>query len=81
MLLLLLLLLLFSIIFQVDHMEGEQTWPTEDELAEAEQEGASKTRTKRVPKGTSEYQAAWILDSDNGKKYILDFKHFFLVYV
>jgi len=47
-----------------DPMEGEQTWPTEEELAEAEEEAKQKT-VKRVPKGTSDYQAAWILpDSD-----------------
>ena len=48
-------------------MEGEQTWPTEEELAEAEKLTAPKARTKRVPKGTSDYQAAWIVDSDNGR--------------
>lgn len=48
-------------------MEGEQTWPTEEEIAEAEKHTAPKTRTKRVPKGTSEYQAAWIIESDNGR--------------
>lgn len=49
---------------EVDPMEGEQTWPTEEELAEAEQSISSKPRTKRVPKGTSDYQAAWILESE-----------------
>ncbi|KAI8356181.1 hypothetical protein BD560DRAFT_335645 [Blakeslea trispora] len=54
-----------------DFMENEQTWPTEEELAEAdarvrrmrqmEEEGA----TKRVPKGTSSYQAAWIVDEED----------------
>ena len=43
-----------------DPMEGEQTWPTEEELEEAEKK--SKL-VKRVPKGTSSYQAAWIVDS------------------
>ncbi|XP_072027418.1 pre-rRNA-processing protein TSR1 homolog [Amphiura filiformis] len=48
-----------------DPMEGEQTWPTEEELAEAEAALQEQTQkiTKRVPKGTSEYQAAWIVDS------------------
>lgn len=45
-------------------MEGEQTWPTQEELEEAEENVKPKPRTKRVPKGTSEYQAAWILDSE-----------------
>jgi len=44
-----------------DGMDGEQTWPTEEELQEAEQQTAIRT-VKRVPKGTSDYQAAWILD-------------------
>jgi len=48
-----------------DPMEGEQTWPTEEELAEADDRFAKKTKTKRVPKGTSDYQAAWILDSED----------------
>ena len=48
-----------------DPMEGEQTWPTEEELAEAEAGfHATKKTVRRVPKGTSEYQASWIIDSD-----------------
>uniref|UniRef100_K7GK29 Pre-rRNA-processing protein TSR1 homolog n=1 Tax=Pelodiscus sinensis TaxID=13735 RepID=K7GK29_PELSI len=45
-----------------DPMEGEQTWPTEEELKDAE--GSLKKRRKvlKVPKGTSNYQAAWIVD-------------------
>ena len=60
-------------------MEGEQTLTNEerDELAQLghaaggltvqqllEEERAAFTVKKRVPKGTSEYQAAWIVDSD-----------------
>nr|CAD7567990.1 unnamed protein product [Timema californicum] len=45
-----------------DPMEGEQTWPTEEELDEAKESLEAKRRVKRVPKGTSEYQAAWIPD-------------------
>ena len=44
----------------VDQMNSEQTWPTEQELKEAN----VKAVKKKVPKGTSEYQAAWILDSE-----------------
>nr|XP_034190311.1 pre-rRNA-processing protein TSR1 homolog isoform X1 [Osmia lignaria]XP_034190312.1 pre-rRNA-processing protein TSR1 homolog isoform X1 [Osmia lignaria] len=46
-----------------DPMDAEQTWPTEEELAQA---GAAQKKkiVKRVPKGTSEYQAAWIPDED-----------------
>ena len=43
-----------------DDMNAEQTWPTEQELKEAE----LKNVKKKVPKGTSDYQAAWILDSE-----------------
>ena len=45
-------------------MEGEQTWPTEEEFKEAE----NQTRTKRVPRGTSAYQAAWILDDEEDEE-------------
>lgn len=55
-----------------DEMAGEQTWPTADELADGEsreaaalttQPGAAKkSKIKRVPRGTSAYQAAWIFD-------------------
>ncbi|MEE6469158.1 hypothetical protein FKM82_008521 [Ascaphus truei] len=48
-----------------DPMEGEQTWPTEEELKEAEDALRERVRVvKKVPKGTSSYQAAWILDDD-----------------
>ncbi|KAK9294994.1 hypothetical protein QLX08_010567 [Tetragonisca angustula] len=43
-------------------MDAEQTWPTEEELAQAKTE--RQKILKRVPKGTSEYQAAWIPDED-----------------
>jgi pre-rRNA-processing protein TSR1 len=71
-------------------MEGEQTWPTDEEIADAEmsvmgsrrnrgmngfdedqegdddhgsvKNGKRGKKTIRVPKGTSAYQAAWIVD-------------------
>lgn len=46
-------------------MDAEQTWPTEEEIAEAQAE-ANRKIVKKVPKGTSEYQAAWIPDEDAG---------------
>uniref|UniRef100_UPI00358E9302 pre-rRNA-processing protein TSR1 homolog isoform X2 n=1 Tax=Myxine glutinosa TaxID=7769 RepID=UPI00358E9302 len=49
-----------------DPMDGEQTWPTEEEMKEADALKTKKTR-KRVPKGTSEYQAAWIIDSEESE--------------
>lgn len=47
-----------------DPMEGEQTWPTPEEMVAAEAQNPKK-KTKKVPKGTSEYQSAWILDSED----------------
>ncbi|KAJ8680319.1 hypothetical protein QAD02_016106 [Eretmocerus hayati] len=46
-----------------DPMDEEQTWPTNEELRLADLE-RKQVITKRVPKGTSEYQAAWILDEN-----------------
>lgn len=50
-----------------DPLANEQTWPTEEEM----EGGPSRprehgVRTKRVPKGTSAYQAAWIIDTPQG---------------
>ncbi|XP_068765487.1 pre-rRNA-processing protein TSR1 homolog isoform X2 [Struthio camelus] len=45
-----------------DPMEGEQTWPTEEELQEAEASLKAGRKVVKVPKGTSKYQAAWIVD-------------------
>jgi hypothetical protein len=42
--------------------DQEQTWPTAEELEKAQAE--QNQIKKRVPKGTSEYQAAWILSDD-----------------
>ncbi|XP_059573561.1 pre-rRNA-processing protein TSR1 homolog isoform X2 [Alligator mississippiensis] len=47
-----------------DPMEGEQTWPTEEELKEAEEAVKERRKTVKVPKGTSKYQAAWIVDDE-----------------
>jgi pre-rRNA-processing protein TSR1 len=61
-----------------DDMQNEQTWPTEEEMQnESSQKLAEDTQLpdansgttphtiRRVPKGTSEYQAAWIIDGDD----------------
>ncbi|XP_047520938.1 pre-rRNA-processing protein TSR1 homolog [Pieris napi] len=45
-----------------DPMDAEQTWPTEEEIEEANKQ--TKKRVKKVPKGWSDYQAAWIVESD-----------------
>lgn len=62
-----------------DLLLGEQTWPTEEELASAPAASTSRhaemlppalpgttpRRLKKVPKGTSAYQAAWIIDESD----------------
>lgn len=49
-----------------DLLANEQTWPTEEEMDEAPALVESeRVRTKRVPKGTSAYQAAWIVDDED----------------
>jgi len=58
-----------------DDLANEQTWPTEEEMNEtigqAEDdipeavEGTTPKRVRRIPKGMSEYQAAWIVDDDD----------------
>lgn len=45
-----------------DEMDAEQTWPTEDEIANANEETKKTRLVKRVPKGMSDYQACWIPD-------------------
>lgn len=46
--------------------DNEQTWPTNEEIQQAQQE--QHRIKKRVPKGTSEYQAAWILSDDEDEE-------------
>lgn len=49
---------------ELDSMEGEQTWPTDEELAEASRVNSPPPRpseARKVPRGTSDYQAAWIV--------------------
>eukprot|EP00887_Chlorella_sp_A99_P006809 scaffold2.g6809.t1 len=49
-----------------DPLAGEQTWPTQEELMDAEAARRSTAaRKRRLPPGTSDYQAAWILDDDD----------------
>lgn len=45
-----------------DEMDAEQTWPTDEEIAHAQAETKKMRLIKRVPKGMSDYQAAWIPD-------------------
>jgi pre-rRNA-processing protein TSR1 len=61
-----------------DDMQNEQTWPTEEEMQNDSSRklvedtqfpdaypGTTPRAVRRVPKGTSEYQAAWIVDGDD----------------
>ncbi|CAK9158536.1 unnamed protein product [Ilex paraguariensis] len=49
-----------------DPLAGDQTWPTEAEMAEADRIHKEKKLKKRtLPCGTSEYQAAWIVDDSD----------------
>lgn len=59
-----------------DDLANEQTWPTEEEMqGDADslptgaipdaKKGTTPKRVRKVPKGTSEYQAAWIVDEDD----------------
>lgn len=60
-----------------DDLANEQTWPTEEEMkgvdAQGEDvipeavEGTTPKRVRRIPKGMSEYQAAWIIDEDENE--------------
>ena len=45
--------------------DQEQTWPTAEELELAAKEQSQVK--KRVPKGTSEYQAAWMVSDEEGE--------------
>ncbi|OAV90620.1 hypothetical protein PTTG_05027 [Puccinia triticina 1-1 BBBD Race 1] len=47
-----------------DELMAEQTWPTEEEIASAPAHQQANKKARRVPVGTSEYQAAWIVDED-----------------
>jgi pre-rRNA-processing protein TSR1 len=60
-----------------DELANEQTWPTEEEMQGVRdpqpradlpdaKTGITPKSVKRIPKGMSEYQAAWIIDSDDG---------------
>jgi pre-rRNA-processing protein TSR1 len=64
-----------------DDMQNEQTWPTEEEMQDDDSSrkaiedsrlpeagpGTTPRAVRRVPKGTSEYQAAWIVDGDDDR--------------
>ncbi|KAF9444780.1 ribosome biogenesis protein tsr1 [Macrolepiota fuliginosa MF-IS2] len=60
-----------------DDLANEQTWPTEEEMNAAHDgiqnslpdapTGTTPKVVKRIPKGMSEYQAAWIVDETDGE--------------
>jgi pre-rRNA-processing protein TSR1 len=58
-------------VVEVDELAGEQTWPTEEEMrgvgmsrSVVDDSTNGKMKRKKVPKGTSAYQAAWLLDDE-----------------
>lgn len=63
---------------KVDDMSNEQTWPTQEEinagavaaggesLPDAEK-GTTPKSVRKVPKGTSAYQATWLIDEDGDR--------------
>ena len=69
-----------------DDMANEQTWPTEEELNEAQngsigdnipdaKTGTTPKRVRKIPKGMSEYQAAWIIDDDDEEAEVEEGEH------
>ncbi|KAJ0969957.1 hypothetical protein J5N97_022834 [Dioscorea zingiberensis] len=51
-----------------DPLAGEQTWPTEAEIAEADANNNRQNfKKKKLPRGTSDYQASWIVDETEGE--------------
>lgn len=52
-----------------DEMDAEQTWPTDEEIAQAQAETKKMKLIKRIPKGMSEYQACWIPDIEEKEEY------------
>jgi pre-rRNA-processing protein TSR1 len=69
----------------LDTMANEQTWPTDEEMRGAEQiytgakadlpdasMGTTPKTVKKVPKGTSQYQAAWIVEDEENDEDVSD---------
>ncbi|XP_062179880.1 uncharacterized protein LOC133884470 [Phragmites australis] len=54
-------------------LAGEQTWPTEAEMEAADINNKQRKLVKRkLPRGTSEYQAAWIFDDTDDEDGVSD---------
>ncbi|CAO1438517.1 unnamed protein product [Diamesa tonsa] len=45
-----------------DEMDAEQTFPTDHEIAQSNEDTKKHKLVKRIPKGMSDYQACWIPD-------------------
>ncbi|KAG6490404.1 hypothetical protein ZIOFF_051700 [Zingiber officinale] len=59
-----------------EDMNNSQTWPTEAEMAEAETNNKErKLVRKRLPQGTSDYQAAWIVEDTDDDLDLSDEDH------
>jgi pre-rRNA-processing protein TSR1 len=59
----------FACVNELNDMDAEQTWPTEEEMAYGEEMMNQRAqeeiiKKKKVPKGTSSYQSAWIVESE-----------------
>uniref|UniRef100_A0A8H7Y4G9 Ribosome biogenesis protein tsr1 n=1 Tax=Psilocybe cubensis TaxID=181762 RepID=A0A8H7Y4G9_PSICU len=61
-----------------EDLQNEQTWPTEEEMKGGVDDvqtdipdavvGTTPKAVRRIPKGMSEYQAAWIIDEDDDEE-------------
>ncbi|KRZ72878.1 Pre-rRNA-processing protein TSR1 -like protein [Trichinella papuae] len=47
----------------VDEMNSDQIWPTEEEIVQSQRD--TEHLIRRLPEGTSSYQACWILEDEN----------------
>lgn len=50
-------------------MDSEQTWPTTEEIAASYDKNKKPRLIKRIPRGMSEYQAAWISETEEVDEY------------
>ncbi|KRZ72880.1 T-complex protein 1 subunit theta [Trichinella papuae] len=47
----------------IDEMNSDQIWPTEEEIVQSQRD--TEHLIRRLPEGTSSYQACWILEDEN----------------
>ncbi|KAH9944690.1 ribosome biogenesis protein tsr1 [Amylocystis lapponica] len=67
-----------------DDLANEQTWPTEEEMRSAQsgaephdvipeaKKGTTPKAVRKIPKGMSEYQAAWIIDETDDEDELVE---------